>query len=181
MNKLFFPKIGSYLVLTSDIKTYMFEQNRLLRWSFKSPIPLQLLGRVFNVWDHPVRFEVKAGDWYEVGSLFVPRKSWKTWEGYCMIELKLEFSKKDRKFIRERVWTLAREQAALALKALKIDEVSPNDLNFSLRSRTIQVSTRDVNDRAIVVDTREEAITLAAKIKGEAAKPAPTRWQRLET
>ena len=181
MNKLFFPKIGSHVVLTSDIKTYMFEANRVLRWSLKSPIPLQLSGRALNVWEHPVRFEVKAGDWYEVGSLFAPRKSWHSWEGHCMIGLKLEISKKDRKYIKERVWELARRAAVDALVEAKVSDIDMSTLNFSIRSRTIEVSSRDINDRAIVVDTREEAIALAAKIKGEAVKPAPTRWQRLET
>lgn len=182
MNKLFFPQIGTYLVITEDINDYVpFDNNRKVSWGLKMPIPGHLLTRALNTYGHQILVPLKASDWYQVGSLFAPRKSWQSWEGHCLVGLKLEFSKKDRKFIKERVWTLAREKAVEALAEAKVTGTDLSQLHFSIRSRTIEVSSKALNNKAIIVSTRAEAIHWASKLRGEAEKPAPTRWQRLET
>jgi len=183
MNKLFFPRIGSYIIITEDIGpvTTPPNQNVILYWSFKQPIPMGMLHNMPNTYSYPIVFLPKASDWYQVGSLQAPRKSWHTWEGHCLIGLRLELSKKDRHFIYNRVQDLARVQAQQAIEANKITGIDYSALHFSIRSRSIALSTKILNDRAVVAPSREEAICYAKKLRGEIDKPIPTRWQRLET
>lgn len=181
MNKLWFPQIGNYLVFTSDIVHHDqgADGRRALHWGIKEPNPLR--DRSIYPYQYPVRLAVKKFDWFEVNAMFAPRKSWKTWEGFCLVGLKLELSKKDRKFIRERVHELARERCGKLLLDEGLTAIDPANLQFSIRSRTIEVSTLDINGKAMVVSSREDAIALVSKLRGEAEIPEPTRWERLGT
>lgn len=143
MNTMYCPYTTDYIVIREPIISSI-QTNGMGS--------IRIYGKIHEVYQ--TQWELLPGEWYELGSILYPRGYYaEAYNFSAILGLKLDRSKKGRKWVKEKM-------TKLSLEYLQTNQ-------FRCYDRTAKYLSSDLNGKVALVKNRESAIEYSKVLLGE--------------